>query len=323
LPSDSVPRIFFSREGGSPILRNLRREDIAGALELASFAGWNQVADDWALFLDIAGEGRSPSKSRLPHRDVDRRRLRARLRLGGHDARPPDERGRPRCADARGCRILPLDAGASGLDATAMGSRSTSGSASGTSTWSSAGWDRRRRPRGPPRLPPARADRIEDILASTAKVSELTGGGHPRLLARKDRPASPQREPDRSMDTSSSRRKPVLPSRSLRLAERGRGRPAPGLGSRRSRPPGLHGHSRAERGCPDAGPRAGIEPARTLWRMVCAGDPAAFSPAVSCPAAARIGSSLSPDSNGVKSHGEVCHEVDAQGVHRIRRRRRP
>ena len=41
----------------SPILRPLRLGDIPAAQRLKDAAGWNQVEEDWALFLELAPDG--------------------------------------------------------------------------------------------------------------------------------------------------------------------------------------------------------------------------------------------------------------------------
>lgn len=38
-------------------IRTLRADDVAGALELSTLAGWNQTAEDWHLLLDLAPQG--------------------------------------------------------------------------------------------------------------------------------------------------------------------------------------------------------------------------------------------------------------------------
>jgi [ribosomal protein S18]-alanine N-acetyltransferase len=38
-------------------VRKLRKEDIPDVLGLAGLAGWNQVAEDWGLFIDLSPEG--------------------------------------------------------------------------------------------------------------------------------------------------------------------------------------------------------------------------------------------------------------------------
>jgi GNAT superfamily N-acetyltransferase len=38
-------------------IRNLGAENLAGALELSTLAGWNQTAEDWRLLLDLAPQG--------------------------------------------------------------------------------------------------------------------------------------------------------------------------------------------------------------------------------------------------------------------------
>jgi len=44
-------------ESGQTILRPLRRADLPACLRLKDLAGWNQVEEDWALFLDLSPGG--------------------------------------------------------------------------------------------------------------------------------------------------------------------------------------------------------------------------------------------------------------------------